>query len=280
MKTIGFIDYYLSEWHANEYPAWIKQACEKLGKDVELKYAWAELDVSPVDGVTTKEWCDKYNVTQCKTIAELCEKADYILILSPSNPEKHLGYAKIALTYKKNTYIDKTFAPDLSTAKQIFDIAKENGTKFFSSSALRYANELDDIKDVSNVTVYGGGATIEEYIIHQTEMMVKLLQDKATLIRVEKQGKQYFTTVKTENGKQATMIFMSQLNFAVFGECKNGNPFFKVMRSAFFNNLIEDIINFFTTGEKSFDERETLEIMKVIDGVMRGKENLGEWIEI
>ena len=24
MKTIGFIDYYLSEWHANNYPDWIK----------------------------------------------------------------------------------------------------------------------------------------------------------------------------------------------------------------------------------------------------------------
>ena len=24
MKTIGFIDYYLDEWHANNYPAWIR----------------------------------------------------------------------------------------------------------------------------------------------------------------------------------------------------------------------------------------------------------------
>ena len=23
---IGFIDYYLDEWHANKYPAWIKEA--------------------------------------------------------------------------------------------------------------------------------------------------------------------------------------------------------------------------------------------------------------
>lgn len=29
MKKIGFIDYYLSEWHANNYPIWIKEICEK-----------------------------------------------------------------------------------------------------------------------------------------------------------------------------------------------------------------------------------------------------------
>ena len=27
MKKIGFVDYYLSEWHANNYPAWIEEAC-------------------------------------------------------------------------------------------------------------------------------------------------------------------------------------------------------------------------------------------------------------
>ena len=31
MKHIGFVDYYISEWHANNYPAWFKEAAEKLG---------------------------------------------------------------------------------------------------------------------------------------------------------------------------------------------------------------------------------------------------------
>ena len=31
MKKIGFIDYYLSEWHANKYPAWMASICEELG---------------------------------------------------------------------------------------------------------------------------------------------------------------------------------------------------------------------------------------------------------
>ena len=70
MKTIGFIDYYLSEWHANNYPEWIKKASADIGCDFEVKYAWAELEVSPLDGVSTDEWCKKYGATRCDSIDE------------------------------------------------------------------------------------------------------------------------------------------------------------------------------------------------------------------
>ena len=153
MKTIGFIDYYLSEWHANNYPNWIKSVCEKTSKDFVVKYAWAEKDISPVDGRSTDDWCNTFGVEKCDTIAEVCQKADYIIVLAPSNPEKHLAYVKEVFKYKKNTYVDKTFAPDFATAKEMFDIANENGTKFFSSSALRYADELNDLIDSKNVVV-------------------------------------------------------------------------------------------------------------------------------
>ena len=60
MKKIGFVDYYISEWHANNYPKWIAEACERLGVEYKVAYAWAELDVSPVDGLTTDDWCKKF----------------------------------------------------------------------------------------------------------------------------------------------------------------------------------------------------------------------------
>ena len=49
MKKIGFVDYYISEWHANNYPEWIKRANEKLGTDYLVSYAWAEENLSPVN---------------------------------------------------------------------------------------------------------------------------------------------------------------------------------------------------------------------------------------
>lgn len=120
MRKIGLVDLYLSEWHANHYPAWIKEASTTLGETYEVAYAWAEEDISPIDGRTTAEWCETFLVEACKTLSELCEKSDCIMILVPSNPETHLRYAEAVLPYKKPTYIDKTFAEDHKTAQKIF----------------------------------------------------------------------------------------------------------------------------------------------------------------
>ena len=275
MKTIGFIDYYISEWHANKYPAWIKEASEKLGEDFVVKYAWAEEYVSPVDGRNTDEWCKEFGVEKCETIDELCKKADYILVLSPSNPEKHLGYAKEVLKYKKNTYIDKTFAPDYKTAKEIFDIAENYGTKFFSTSALRYAEELDDLIGSNAVITLGGGGNLAEYIIHQIEMAVKTIGEMPTAVRVEKQSEQYVCSVAFANEKKATMIFAPSLGFSI---CTD--KAYKAISSPFFKNLLSDILCFYKTGEVSFDTAQTLEVMKIREAVIKGQNELGVWINL
>lgn len=280
MKTIGFIDYYISEWHANNYPAWIKRASEAMGEDFEVKYAWAELEVSPLDGVSTAEWCEKNGAVMCESIAELCEKADYILILAPSNPEKHLAYAAEALKCGKNTYIDKTFAPDYETAKKIFDIAERHGTKFFSSSALRYSTELDAFSEVNSVITTGGGSNIDEYIIHQIEMAVKLLGANPTRLKVEANGQtQRVCTVEFEGGKSARMIYAPSFGFLVNADTATGN-IGKNISSDFFAALISDILRFYLSGKPSFDTSETLRVMKIRGGVVKANGTLGEWLSL
>ncbi len=145
MKKIGFVDYYIDEWHANNYPIWIKKLCEQNDQEFVVAYAWAEVDRFNEADRSTAEWCKDFQVQQCNTLEELCEKSDYIIVLAPSNPEKHLEYAKKVLLYGKRTYIDKTFAPDYATAKEIFAIGKRYNTPFFTSSALRYAEELNEV---------------------------------------------------------------------------------------------------------------------------------------
>ena len=280
MKTIGFVDYYLSEWHANNYVGWLKDASEKLNEDFVVKYAWAELDKSLVDGVTTDEWCEKYGVQKCETLKELCEKCDYIIVLAPSNPETHLRYAQEVLTYGKNTFIDKTFAPDYQTAKEIFDIAKKHNTKFFSTSALRYATELDAMLDSRSVITTGGGSNIDEYIIHQAEMVVKVLNAKVQKVRVEKLSEtQYVSTVVFEGDKMATLAFAPCYPFNVCVETAQGTSMQRAITSEFFPILMLEILKFFVTGELPFDVNQTLEIMKLREGIVKGKLNAGNWME-
>ena len=274
-KSIGFVDYYISEWHANNYPGWIKAASKVVGEDFEVKYAWAEKDVSLFDGVRTDEWCEKYGVERCATIAELCEKSDFICILAPSDPEKHLEYAREALKFGKNTYIDKTFAPDYATAQEIFRLADEYGTMIFTTSALRYATELEAFRGLSRVATSGSGSNFEEYIIHQAEMVVKILCAEPKSVTSEKIGDNaYVCTASFEDGKRASISYSPTLPFAI------GNDLPEVMiGSDYFASLMIDILRFFLTSEPSFDRIETLRVMKLREALIRAK-NTGERIEL
>lgn len=279
MKKIGFVDYYISEWHANNYPAWIKAAIEKLGTDFEVAYAWAEKDISLVDGKTTDEWCAIYGIQKCETIEELCEKSDCIIILAPSNPETHLKYAQKVLPYGKRTYIDKTFAPDFETARKIFDLSEKYHAPFFSSSALRYSAALADLGNTKAVTTFGGGSNFEEYVVHQAEMVIASLKKKPLAVKAEAQGKQYIVTVKLD-GAGATMVYSPDLPYAMSNENENGERAYKTSGKGHFPALIEDILRFFETGEISFDTNETLDVMKLREAAIKATSFTGEWIEI
>ena len=279
MKKIGFVDYYISEWHANNYPAWMA-ACEALGSEYKIAYGWAELDVSPLDGVTTAEWCEKNGAEKCDTIEELCEKSDVIVVLAPSNPEKHLGYAEAVLKYGKRTYIDKTFAPDLETAKKIYAIAEKYGTPFFSSSALRYATELDEYPECKMITTTGGGETAAEYIVHQAEMVVKKVGIGATKICATVMGAQTTFHILYNDGREAMMVYGESLPFSAYMMAEGQPAKYKAAKSSFFKILAADILRFFEEGTTSFDTAQTLEVMKIRDGALKAEKNVGEWIEL
>ena len=280
MKTIGLIDYYISEWHADHYPGWIRQICEETGMEFEVRYAWAEQDISPVDGKSTDQWCQEFGITRCGTMEELCEKSDYVMILSPSNPEKHLEYAKKVFPYGKNTYVDKTFAPDLETAEAIFHLGAQYGTRFFSSSALRYASEFQDMERPLAMITFGNGSNLDEYIIHQIEMAVKVIAEVPLQVRVEKQARQYICTVDFRNDKRATLVYSPSLPFMAIASPPAGKHIFRQIQSDYFLLLLQDILRFYETGAYSFDPAQTLDVIRIREAILKGKETLGQWVPV
>ena len=260
MKKIGIIDYYISEWHANKYYSLLDKASRDIGEEFKIAYAYGELDVSLYDGLTTAQWCEKYGVTPCATIDELCELSDYIMILAPSNPERHLDFARAALKHGKSTFIDKTFAPDLATAKEIYAIAEQYGTKIFSTSALRYASEVCALEGVKNLITTGGGSNFDEYVIHQAEMAVKLLGCEFEDISVRKCGNQRICSASFKGGKNLTMIYASALSYSVCAELEDGTTVNCPITSSFFDSLIADVLRFYLEGTPSFPKEQTIAV--------------------
>lgn len=268
MKTIGLIDYYISEWHANKYLSILDDACKAVGEEFKIAYAYGELDVSLYDGLTTEEWCKKNDVIPCSSIKEVCERADYIMILAPSNPEKHLEYAKEAFKYGKNIYIDKTFAQNLDEAKEIYAAAEKYGAKFFTSSALRYASELADVEGAKHLIVTGGGGNFPEYVIHQAEMAIKVFGDYAEDVSVTCQGAQRICHASFSGGRSLTMIYAPSLSYTACAEMPDGSSVNRAMASSFFNALLADVLHFFLTDERSFPAEQTLAVMDLRDKVL------------
>lgn len=266
MKKIGFIDYYLSEWHANNYPAWIRE----IDPTFTVAYAWAELDASPKDGVTTDEWCKQYGAERCATIEEICEKADYLVILSPDNPERHLDYAKRVFPCGKPCYMDKTFAPDTKTAKEIFALAEQYGVKLFSSSALRFADELRDWQEpLRSVTVSGGGRQ-DIYLIHFVEIAVRLMGADVESVTALSGGRNTVLALRYRDGRVANLCLYDASGapgFEVSPESTDPQKRLKYVRigNDFFKRLIAAILAMFDGGEVPVRKAETVTVMSVLE---------------
>ena len=238
----------------------------------EMRREYALNEIRREMGFTQAELADRLDISQPSFAA--CEKSDNIVILAPSNPEKHLEYAKKVLPYRKNTYIDKPFASDYTTALEIFEFGKKCETKFFSSSALRYAKELDGIDRPTVITTTGGGSNLPEYIIHQAEMVIKKLGCDVREVTACAHGSQTIFSVNFESGKNAVMIYANPLPFTLYMADNSGFEAYSAITSPFFNALISDMLRFFEKGSVSFDPDETKAVIKLIDMAIAAAEKL------
>ena len=273
MRKIGIIDYYIDEWHSNEYLGLFQKGAQELGLDFEIAYGWAEMDRFE-NRMSTQEWCDAKGITRCETIEELCEKSDNILILAPANPEKHLGYAKQALKYGKSTYIDKTFAENVDVAKEIYNVAEKYGTKIFSTSALRFSEELDELKNADSLIVTGSGRSLEEYVIHQIEMAVKVMGYNVN--EVQAFCREHQSTIIIDfDGKPCTLNFSySGIPFAVDATINgDGKSRYAPIKSNYFYNLAKAILTFFDTNVAPFEKEQTIAAIAIRDAIMKAKES-------
>ncbi|WP_168120091.1 Gfo/Idh/MocA family oxidoreductase [Paenibacillus sp. HB172176] len=283
MKKIGFIDYFLDEWHANNYPAWLEERAKLLGLDWELAYAWAEIDKP--DGLSTDDWCAKHNVQRLDSLEELVELSHAIVILSPDHPEHHERLAQLALQSGKPVYMDKTFAPEVAAAKRIFQQAEAGGTPLFSSSALRFAKEIQEqagklnAEEISYLAVSGPGR-FANYAVHQFEMIVTLMGTGARRLKSlsNDQGRQII--VEFDGERQASYLQLSSAPFQAILQQKDGQGGYIPQCSDMFEGLMEAMLRFFETREVPVPPAETLAVMALIEAGGVALSRRDEWIEL
>ncbi len=272
---IGFIDYYLDEWHANNYPKLISDATD--GR-LQVTLAYGHID-SPIGGRTTDQWCRDMGIPRAETIDEVCEKCDAIIVLSPDNCEMHEELCQKPLRTGKRVYVDKTFAPDYETAKRIFDIAEKSNTPCYSTSALRYATEYQNIGEVDAIASWGP-YSFDTYSIHQLEPVMMLIHAKPQSVCFVPGVHGYTLLIRFEDGRTATingfdMHSPFMMNIALKDKC----CVVKV-QSDYFGGFIKNLTRFFETGEGAVPHEETLRIMAVRGAGLKAAQKPGQWVNI
>ncbi len=281
MKKIGFIDYYIDEWHANNYPAFIRESA--LGAEFEVALAWEEM--TPEGRKPLEEWCREQKVGKAGSIAEVIEKCDCLVVLSPDNAERHEDLADLPLRSGKPVYIDKPIAPSLAAAKRLFEKAEKHQTPMMSSSALRYGSALvNAIKDqiagkpARFVSTRGPGDWAT-YAIHQVEMLVMTLGTGATRAMACGNDQVNLLVVDYPDGRRGLVEQIPEHTFQVSAQFGGESLAIDEMDD-FFPRFIDAMLGFFQTGKSLVPKAETLEIAALLEAGAGALLTPGKWVKV
>jgi predicted dehydrogenase len=278
MKSIGFIDYYLDEFHANNYPEWIKNLSNG---ELEVKYAYAVKDSPLKGGKTTDEWCREKKIQRISSIEELSEISDCINVLSPDNPEKHAELCKIPLKTGKRVYVDKTFSNSGAEAREIFSWAEESGTPCFSASALRFAPEYQKFRNnVKGIVSYGPGA-VDNYSIHQIEPIIYLMGSNVKRVKFTGTEDKPSYIIEFTDGRRAIATHHGwDCHFGMVIDGRDGKTYQTNVESDYFGEFVKSMIKFYITGEVEVPHSDTIAVISVREALLKSLQSPDTWTDI
>jgi predicted dehydrogenase len=285
MKTIGFIDHYLDEWHANMYPGWIRTA-SKGAWDVTL--AWEE--TAKPNGKSIDAWCAEQKVRKAASLKQVVKECDAIVVLSPDNMERHEGLADLPLRSGKPVYIDKTFAPTAAAARRMFAKARKYGTPMYSSSALRFSPDLRTLardtigsEPVRLVVARGFNDFRKQYAVHTVEMLVTLLGTGASRVMHAGTPATPLILIDYDDGRRG-VVELNTSAFQLLVEYGNaGRTALVDIKQDFWNSeggFIPSLLRFFETREAPAPEAQTLEIMALIEAGTKAMDKPHKWVKV
>ncbi len=231
------------------------------------------------------ETIKKMGVEIVDSIDELLKRTDFIL-LETNDGRIHLEQALKVIAAKKTLFIDKPIAASLKDARAIFDAAKREKVPVFSSSALRFTEEVQAAANGKKGKILCADtyspAHFEKthpdffwYGIHGIEMLFAVMGTgckKVTRIHTDDSDVAVGTW---EDGRLGTFrgLHTGKLDFGgvAFGE----KEIFSLGKFDGYENLVSQILNFFETGHSPVDKNETLEIVAFMEAADESKRSGG-----
>jgi predicted dehydrogenase len=221
---------------------------------------------------------EKWGVEMVGSIEELCRKVDAVLLESVDG-RPHLNQVRPVFKAGKRVFIDKPFAASFADAREIVRLSKESGAPFFSSSSLRYAADVQAIKQsdkhggITGAFTYGPAPTEPHhpdlfwYGIHAVEMLYTLMGAGCeSVTRVTTDGADVVVG-KWRDGRIGTMrgIRAGKQDYGavVFGmKSTLATP---LPMKTDYRPLLVEVVKFFQTGVPPIQPEETLELIAFME---------------
>ncbi len=238
-----------------------------------------ESSVKRIPGYT--EEIKKLGIEIAVSIEELLTKCDFVL-LETNDGRPHLTKALQVIAAGKPLFIDKPVAGTLADAIAIYYAAKKNQVPVFSSSSLRYMDTVQEVLRGKIGKVLGADtfspATFEKthpdlfwYGIHGVEILIAVMgKGCKELVRVHTADTDIVVGT-WQDGRtgtfRGTRTGTHDYGGTVFGE--KGNQVLGPFKG--YDNLLNQIIGFFTSGIAPVSAEETLEIYTFMEAADESK---------
>lgn len=231
------------------------------------------------------EQVQKLGVEIVGSIQDLLNKVDFVM-LETNDGRLHLEQAIEIFKAGKTTFIDKPVAASLKDAKSIFKEAKKYKVPVFSSSSLRYATGMQEIKQ-GKIGAVSGADTYSPmkfekthpdlfwYGIHGVEMLFTVMGPGCVSVQRTISEEQEVCTGIWDDGRIGTFrgIKSGKQDYGGIAYGKSG-----ILHLGPYNGydpLLLKIIEFFKSGIPPVDERETLAILAFMEAADVSKNTKG-----
>lgn len=192
-------------------------------------------------------------------------------------------------------YVDKPFACSLADAEAIFRLADENSVSVWSSSALRFSQDVLDFAarhalhgDVHGAVTWGpakladGNPGLFHYGIHPVELLLTLMGPGCRSVRCDwTDGAEVVTghwndgRLGTVRGTRAGATFYGAVAF-----CEKSVVSVPASARFVYRNLCREIIRGFETGQPPVPSARTLELVRFVLAAGRSAASAGQTISL
>ncbi len=235
----------------------------------------------------------QYGVKIVDSIQALLKEVDTVILTSVDG-RVHLEQARPVIQSQKPIFIDKPLAASYGDAKAIFELAQKHNAPCFSSSSLRFLQELKEaladttLGEITGCDVFSP-CPIEPhhpdlfwYGIHGVELLFTVLGSDCISVRRTHKEETDIVTGIWKDGRIGNFRGIRK-GKGGYGAVLYGEQEIRMVQyksGPLYVNLMKEIIAFFKTGVPPVQPEETLAMFKFMIAADESKQAGGQAIDI